>query len=81
MVVGGALQQREGDHWEPLAYFSRSLSKTEQKFNTFGRELVANFLSIRYSHHYLEGRAFSVFTGHANSVATPASSTSPVPAK
>ena len=65
-AVGAVLQQRprEGGHWEPLAYFSKKLSPPERKYSAFDRELLAVYLGVRHFRHYLEGRAFPIFTDH-----------------
>ena len=62
--VGGVLQQRIGDHWCPLAFFSQRLQPREVKYSTFGRELLAAYLTVRHFRHYLEGREFCIFTDH-----------------
>jgi hypothetical protein len=33
--VGGVLQQQVGQHWQPLGFFSKKLSKTEVNYSTF----------------------------------------------
>ena len=35
------LQQQVGQHWQPLGFFSKKLSKTEVNYSTFDRELLA----------------------------------------
>ncbi len=39
-AIGAVLNQGEGDHRQPLAFFSKTLQPTEQRYSTFGRELV-----------------------------------------
>ena len=65
-AVGAVLQQRprEGGTWEPLAYFSKKLRPPEVKYSAFDRKLLAVYLGIRHFRHYLEGRAFPIFTDH-----------------
>ena len=41
IAIGGVLQQYLNDTWCPLAYFSRKLTPTEQKYSTYDRELLA----------------------------------------
>ena len=43
---------------------SRTLSKTQQNYSTFDRELLAIFLNIRHFQHFLEGRTFTIYTDH-----------------
>jgi cleavage and polyadenylation specificity factor subunit 1 len=62
--VGAALQQQQGNSWQPLSFFSRKLSTTEQRYSAFDRELLAIYLSIRHFRFMLEGREFIVFTDH-----------------
>ena len=63
-AVGGVLQQLIDGVWHPLSFFSKRLQKAESKYSTFGRELLAIYLSIRYFRHLLEGRDFTVYTDH-----------------
>ena len=62
--VGGALQQRVDGVWQPLAFFSRKLMPAQQRYSTFGRELLAIYLSVRHFRAFLEGREFYVATDH-----------------
>ena len=45
--VGEVMQQYQHGCWKPLAFFSRKLSKTQQRYSTFDRELLGAFLFIR----------------------------------
>jgi hypothetical protein len=38
--VGAVLQQQVGQHWQPLGFFSKKLSKSEVNYSTFDRELL-----------------------------------------
>ena len=63
--IGGVVQQlEENEKWRPVQYFGRKLSKTEQRYSTFGRELLAAFASLKKFKHHLEGRDFTLFTDH-----------------
>ena len=64
IAVGAILQQRIGDQWQPIAFFSRKLTATETRYSTFDRELLAIYLAIRHFRHMVEGREFAVFTDH-----------------
>ncbi len=33
--IGGVMQQKSGDHWRPLGFFSRKLTDTESRHSTF----------------------------------------------
>ncbi|EFN71769.1 Uncharacterized protein F44E2.2, partial [Camponotus floridanus] len=62
--VGAALQQRGEDGWEPLAFFSKKLSPTEEKYSAFDRELLAIYLAVKHFRHMVEARNFIIFTDH-----------------
>ena len=53
--VGAVLEQQVGDHWQPLAFFSRKFSAAESKYSTVNRELLAVHTAIRHFHYFLEG--------------------------
>ena len=64
VAIGAVLQQFVNGEWRPLSFFSRKLKPAETRYSTFGRELLAIFLSIRHFRHMLEGRPFAVYTDH-----------------
>ena len=64
VAVGGILQQQIDDDWQPLAFFSLKLKPAETRYSTFGRELLAVYLTIRHFRHTLEARQFHVLTDH-----------------
>lgn len=63
-AIGAALQQKIGDHWEPLGFFSKKLSQAEKNYGAYDRELLAIYLSIKHFKHMVEGRNFIIFTDH-----------------
>jgi cleavage and polyadenylation specificity factor subunit 1 len=63
-AVGATLQQVYDNSVKPLSFFSKKLSATESRYSTFGRELLAIYLSIRHFRHVLEGRQFTILTDH-----------------
>ena len=63
-AVGAVLQQRIGDGWHPIAYFSRKLRPPETRYSTFDQELLAVYLAIKHFRHFVEGREFYVLTDH-----------------
>lgn len=63
-AVGGALQQCVDGVWQPIAFFSKRLNPAETRYSTFGRELLAIYLAIKYFRHFLEGRDFHILTDH-----------------
>ncbi|GBM96315.1 Transposon Tf2-9 polyprotein [Araneus ventricosus] len=64
IAIGVVLQQNSGRQSEPLAFFSRKLSDSEQNYSTFDRELLAIYSAIRHFRYMLEGRDFTMFTDH-----------------
>jgi RNase H-like domain found in reverse transcriptase/Integrase zinc binding domain len=67
--IGGVLQQKVRGHWQPLGFFSRRLSATEQNYSTFDRELLAAQASINHFLPQVEGRQFQLWTDHKPLVA------------
>lgn len=63
-AIGGALQQNVNGSWQPISFFSKSLSDTQQRYSTFGRELLAIFSAIKHFRHFVEGREFFIATDH-----------------
>jgi len=49
--MGAVLQQRVHDFWQTLAFFSRKLNPTEEKYSAYGRELLAIYEAVRYFLH------------------------------
>nr|VZH94044.1 unnamed protein product [Spirometra erinaceieuropaei] len=64
VAVGSVLQQHLDGSTQPLAFFSKKLLPAETRYSTFGRELLAIYLTVKYFRHSLEGRDFTVFTDH-----------------
>lgn len=64
IALGAVLQQRKGDSWQPLAFYSKKLSPAQQKYSPYDRELLAIYNAIKYFRHWLEARVFTVFTDH-----------------
>jgi hypothetical protein len=58
------MQQKSGDHWRPLGFFSRKLTDTESRYSTFDRKLLAAHAAIKHFRHFCEGRAFQLWTDH-----------------
>lgn len=63
-AIGGVLQQLMEGNWQPLAFFSRKLSPTQQKYSPYDRELLAIYESIKYFRHWLEATSFTIYTDH-----------------
>ncbi len=62
--IGGVMQQKSGDHWRLLGFFSCKLTDTESRYSTFDRKFFAAQAAIKHFHHFCEGRAFQVWTDH-----------------
>jgi hypothetical protein len=58
------MQQKSGDHWRPLGFFSCKLTDTESHYSTFDCKLLAAQAAIKHFQHFCEGRAFQLLTEH-----------------
>ncbi|GFV46914.1 retrovirus-related Pol polyprotein from transposon opus [Trichonephila clavipes] len=45
--IGSSLMQLSNSNWEPIAFLSLKLSKTQQNWSTYDRELLAKYISIK----------------------------------
>ena len=68
VAMGGVLEQRGPNGWEPLGFFSARLKNNERNWPPFDRELLAAFRSIRHFCHMVEGRRFTLYTDHQSLV-------------
>ena len=64
IAIAAVLQIKQLGVWCPVAFFSRRLDKTQQKYSTFDRELLAAYFAIKHFRHFLECRQFTLFTDH-----------------
>lgn len=62
--VGAVLQQLVENRWQPLGFFSKKLSETQQKYSTYDRELLAIYMAIRHFRSMTEGRELTIYTDH-----------------
>ena len=62
--VGAVLLQKHGDTWAPVAYASRSLSKSEQNYAQIEKEALAILFGCERFHVYLYGKSFTVESDH-----------------
>ena len=60
VAVDAVLQQTSNGIPRPLAFFSRKLQPAEMRYSTFGRELLAVYLSIKHFRYFLEGSLLSL---------------------
>ena len=56
-------QEYEGD-LKPIAYFSKTLSKTERNYSASERELFAIVVSVEHFKQFLYGKRFKILTDH-----------------
>ncbi|GBM20080.1 Transposon Ty3-I Gag-Pol polyprotein [Araneus ventricosus] len=57
-AVGAALQQQVTTGWQPLAFYSKSLSPAQRRYS------ASAYMVIKYFRHMVEGRSFILFTDH-----------------
>ena len=63
-AMGAALEQKEGENWRPVAFFSKQFNRAQAKYATIDRELTAIYYAVRKFYYYLEGRKFDIITDH-----------------
>ena len=63
--IGGVLSQMQGGKEHVIGYASRCLSKSERKYCTTRKELLAVKFCLEHFHHYIYGRHFKLRTDHA----------------
>ena len=66
VAIGAVLSQKQGTEEKVIAYFSRSLNRTQRQYCTTRRELLAVVKSLAHFHPYLYGRNFVVRTDHSS---------------
>ena len=64
--IGGVLSQKnEQNREQPVAYFSRTLSKPELRYAVTRKEMLAVVESLKHFRFYVLGRRFLVRTDHS----------------
>lgn len=63
-AIGAVLSQGPVGQDRPIAFASRTLSKTEENYSTIEKELLAMEWGCKYFRPYLFGRQFTLFTDH-----------------
>ena len=63
-AVGAVLQQQHQQKLHPLTYFSRQLKPAEQRYSTFGCDLLDMYRAVKHFQHSLEDRQFVIYTDH-----------------
>ena len=59
-----SLKSKGGGEEKVIAFFSKSLSKSERKYCVTCKELLAVVVAVKTYHHYLCGKQFLVGTNH-----------------
>ena len=62
--LGCVLTQKFDSRWQPVAYASRSLTVTEQRYSQIEREAIAVLYGLQKMHTYIYGRHIVVATDH-----------------
>ena len=68
VAMGAVIEQRGPKGWEPLAFFSKKFSDTQQNYCPYDRELEAAHKAIRHFKYMVEGRPFTLYTDHQSLV-------------
>ena len=63
-AVGAVLMQDDGQGPRPIAYFSRKMTNTEQRYPTREQELLALKEALKHWKHYLLCISFSIHSDH-----------------
>lgn len=64
IALGAVLSQGNPPNDNPIAYASRTLNETEQKYSTIEKELLAIVWACKYFRPYLYGKKFKIYTDH-----------------
>ena len=62
--ISGVLAQGTVKTHNPVAYYSRVLSPTEQRYSTYEREALAIYESIKHYRQYIYANTFTVYCDH-----------------
>lgn len=63
-AIGAVLSQGPVGKDKPIAFASRTLSKTEENYSTIEKELLAIVWACKYFRPYLFGNKFTLYTDH-----------------
>lgn len=65
-ALGSVLSQVQEGTERVISYYSKCFSKTERRYCTTRKELLAVVCSIKHFHHYLYGRRFKIRSDHGS---------------
>lgn len=63
-AIGACLSQGKVGQDRPISFASRTLNKTEERYSTIEKELLAINWAIKHYRAYLWGRKFKLYTDH-----------------
>ncbi|GFU11606.1 retrovirus-related Pol polyprotein from transposon 297 [Nephila pilipes] len=61
-AVGAAIHQQAAKGWQPLVFFSKTLSAAQRRYSANDRELLEAYMAIKHFSHVVEARNFILFT-------------------
>jgi len=64
LAIGATLEQLVNESWQPLGFFSKKLSATQQRYSTYDRELLAIYKSLKFFRYLIEGQQLLIKTDH-----------------
>ena len=62
--IGAELAQQTPEGIRPVAYFSKTLSKSERKYSVYDKEFLAIVMAVHHFRHHLIGTKFCLRTDH-----------------
>lgn len=62
--AGAVLQQKIGQEWKPLSFFSCKFSEAQQRYSAYDRELLSIYMAVKHFRHMIEGQEVIVYTDH-----------------
>ena len=66
VALGAVLSQIQEGQERVITYYSKCFSRTERRYCTTRKELLAVVSSIKHFHHYLYGRHFTLRSDHSS---------------
>ena len=63
-AIGAALHQKINEDYYTIAFFSKKLTKTQQVYSTYDRELLAAYLAVNNFKPLIEGQDVVLCTDH-----------------